>query len=382
MTTFVLGPPLVGVSADRPITPGDDYSAPFTIIGTSGSFDVAGWGLGVEPTEPDFQPYGQSFWLDFMPPEPGTLAITATLGTGYTLEAGAGADLESWTVSDTGTDTVSTVVGAGSPVRVRITFPSALEAGSFSWTFTDLVPDLVLNVLSDLVQAPGTFRVTVTNGVPGEDVTFTDSEGDTIVGGTLDENGALISFAIGISSALDAGTYTLTASSTDRDDATADFVVVNAPFDDPLGQPADADAVEVDLVDGVRKWVLQDPAPGGEQYIFEINPDSATSPFGANVFTTDTVTAPDGQFLVWEGARRSVDWSFKGTLLTQSQYTAFQRFAALNRRVYLIDHRNRAWVISVEFFDPSPRKVNQNPWAHDYTMNVAIYKGPLTPVTP
>lgn len=390
MTTFVLGAPLLGLSADRPVTlSGDPYDVPILLLGASGSFDVAGWGAGPEPDDPDtadssaVQPFGATVWVDYFPTEAGVLTFTPAAAD-VIVEIGTGADVESWTsmVAGTGATAVVSVVGAGSPVRIRLTLASLLETYSFTWSFVNLVPDLVLHILSDLQQAPGTFRVTVTNGVPGEAVTFTDSHSDTIIGGTLDENGSLISFAIGISAALTAATYTLTASSTDRDPATANFVVVNAPLSDPTGQPTDADAVTAGLVGGVQKWVFQDPAPAGETYVFEISPDSATSPFGQNAFTTDVTTAPDGQFLIWEGARKSVAWSFKGTLLTQTQYEAFQRFAALNRRVYLIDNRNRAWVVSVEFFDPTPKKVNQNPWAHTYAVDVIIYKGPLTPVTP
>lgn len=382
MTSFPI-PLATAVSTGlRPLSRGDRFSAPIQLFGAGDTVDVFFWGGGPEPEEPDgYADVDSSIWLDYLSTEPGTLTIT---GDPCSVEIGTGDDVTSFAALAIGDPSVglgvATVIGAATPTKIRVRpLDNTVETVSLTFAFVNLVPDLVLQVLSDLQQAPGTFRVTVTNGVPGEPVTFASSPA-TIPGGTLDENGALISFAIFIDDARAAGVSTLTASSTDRDDATADFNVIREPLTDPLAQPADADPTEVAPVDGVRKWVLQDPAPGGEQYVFEINPDSATSPWPSKTFTSDVSTAPDGQHLTWEGARKPVVWQFKGTLLTQSQYEALEAFQALNRRVYLIDNRNRAWVVSIESFDPEPKKVIDNPWAHTYTVRAIIYKGPVTPV--
>jgi hypothetical protein len=274
------------------------------------------------------------------------------------------------------------VLGAGSPARLRVRPNVMVEKLTLTWTYVELIPPLIVNVLSDLVMAPGTFRITITNGDPLATVTVTTEFGDDIPDFDLDDQGSAISLSIPVDDPHDAGTYTLTVSHPGRDDVSASFVIQVDPLLDPIGQPADALPVGAPPTAGVQKWVLQDPAPGGESYTFEINPDSATSPHGDNVFTDDATVAPNGQYLTWEGGRRAVQWNFKGTLLTQTQYEALARFAKLNRRVYLIDNRLRAWVVSVDGFDPTFKQTLEYPWFHTYTVSATIFAGPLEAVIP
>lgn len=388
-TTWVIPAPVVAATGVRPVTPGDRFEEPLQIFGNSGTAVMEFWGAGPEDDEVWVRPYAdwvdsrsdETVWLNYLPAESGHLTIESTDWLYVEIGTGTAEDFAIEVFGDPSSAPLTVLTAMGSPVIIRVRpgdYTSMEETFSLTWAFVNLVPDLVLTVLSDLEQAPGTFRVTVTNGIPGNAVTFTSAPA-TIPSGTLDDNGALISFPIFITDARTAGVKTLTAASTGRDNASASFTVVKAPVTNPLTQPSDSTPVAVAPVDGVRKWVLQDPAPAGEQYVFEINPDSATSPWPENVFTSDVTTAPDGQHLTWEGARKAVSWSFKGTILTQTQHDAFVRFQALNRRVYLIDNRNRAWVVSIESFDAEPKKVNDNPWAHTYTVSAIIYKGPVTP---
>lgn len=391
VSTFPLGAPVAASSGSRPTSIGDSYDNPMQIIGTLTSprtvtFDQKF--LGFQESEPwviESSVYAnESAWFDFLPPDQtSTLEITST--DDLHVELGYGTTVEDWEPSafgDTVAGPVSLLVAPSSPVRIRVrpSGPDLVDGStrSFTWSLGDVESELVATVLSKLQRAPGTFRVSVANGVPGAAVTFA-SESLTIPGSVLDDTGSLISFAVSIPSALAAGTYALVVSSPGRADTTVYYTVVLEPYSSPIAQPDDAGPVPVSLVDGVRKWALQDPAPGGEEYVFEINPDAATSPHPENVFTNEVTIAPDGQVLTWEGAQRAVTWQFRGVLTTQTQHDAFERFRKLNRRVWLIDNRNRAWVVSIERFDAVPRN-GQNPWVHDYTVSAIIYKGPVTPV--
>jgi len=388
--------PVIALSGSRPSAFGDRFEQPIQILGsagTSGTIEFVPTFLGRQEGEPSVLPYDdddlgqadESAWFDFLPTnDTGTLEISST--DDLFVDMGTGVDIDDWTADSSGytlDGPISILVGPSSPVRFRVRPGVAYMADgtvySFDWAFVDLVPDLVVTILSDLQRAPGTFRVSVSNGVPGAAVTFA-SELMTIPGGVLDDTGSLISFPVSVPDPLTAGAHLLTVSSPGRDDVVGTYQVIEAPYTDPLAQPDDSDPVAVAPVDGVRKWVLQDPAPAGEEYVFEINPDSATSPWPENVFTTEVTTAPDGQTLTWEGAQRAVQWQFRGKLLTQTQHDALQRFSELNRRVWLIDNRNRAWVVSIEDFDATPRRVPDNPWVHDYVVTAIIYKGPVTPV--
>lgn len=384
MTAFAVDAPRVTVTGDRPTTRGDRFESPLAIMGTSGAFTINPQDAGPEDLENDVRPYSlvadETVWIDYLHGNTGVLSLVQTAGPDSIVEGGSGLSVDSFTPFQGGSPPSNIGVGAFMPTKIRIrpALPGTAAPMTFTWSFVDTVPDLVVVALSKLQQAPGTFRVTVTNGVPNATVTFTDSNFDVIDDATLDENGTLISHALAITTPVNAGTYVLTAASAGRDPATTNFVIVNDPLSDPTGQPIDADPVLVAPVGGVQKWVYQDPAPGGlDQYVFAINPLTATSPWPANIFTSDVTTAPDGQFLTWEGATRSVDWSFKGTFLTQDQHDNMVAFSLLQRRFYLIDNRNRAWVVSIENIDLAPRKTPGYPWAHDYTVNAVIYSGPI-----
>lgn len=392
VSTFPLGSPVTACAGSRPTGLGDSYDNPIQIIGTVTSPSTVTFDqtfLGDQEGEPGVIEYGtysnESAWFDFLPPDQtGTLEITST--DDLTVEIGYGATIGEWEPSASGNTLngpISLLAAASAPVRIRVrpAEPYTVDgtSRSFTWSLNEVQPELVATVLSHLQRAPGTFRVSVANGAPGATVSFA-SEAMTIPGAVLDDTGSLISFAVSIPSALAAGTYALVVSSPGRADTTVYYTVVLEPYSSPVAQPDDSDPVPVAPVAGVRRWVLQDPAPLGEEYIFEINPNSATSPHPENVFVTEATTAPDGQVLTWEGARRAVQWQFRGVLTTQTQHDAFQRFADLNRRVWLIDNRNRAWVVSIENFDAVARNVPENPWVHDYTVTAIIYKGPVTPV--
>lgn len=136
----------------------------------------------------------------------------------------------------------------------------------------------------------------------------------------------------------------------------------------------------------LRKWTLHDPAPGGETYVFGIGPNRMTSPHRKKVLTTESTTARDGQMLTWEGAPRTANWQLAGTLIDPLQKAALERFLALNRRVWIIDHLGRAFVVTVETFEAVPQRSTNLPDLHFWEMTLQVHsKGTaptLPPVTP
>lgn len=386
MTTFTAPGPVATVTGNRPHTRGDEFDAPIMLLDDAGTVDLFFWGAGPQESEPGVRPAAthsdESIWLDFFPTVPGTLTLTTP--SPMTVDMGSSDAVENFAVQVTGDSStgggVATILGSNSPIRIRVRprhTGDMVEKVVLTWAYEELIPPVIVSVLSDLPQAPGTFRITVTNGDPGATITIDDEFGDGPLDFDLDDDGSLISMAWAVLDPQDAGSYDLTVSHPGRDDVTVSFVIVNDALTDPIGQDADASPVYIDPIGGVQKWVLQDPAPSGVQYVFEINPDSATSPHGENTFTDDVTVAPDGQNLTWEGARRAVSWSFKGTLLTQTQFEGLQHFAGLNRRVYLIDNRNRAWVVVIDSFDPEFKQTQDYPWFHTYVVNATIFAGPI-----
>jgi hypothetical protein len=75
--------------------------------------------------------------------------------------------------------------------------------------------------------------------------------------------------------------------------------------------------------------------------------------------------------------QRAVDWEFAGYLDTEADLEALNAWLALNKRFYLIDHRQRNWVVTFVSFDPQPKRVFATPYAHTYTVKALIYEGPV-----
>lgn len=130
---------------------------------------------------------------------------------------------------------------------------------------------------------------------------------------------------------------------------------------------------------GFCRWVFQDPAPGvGEpaSYVFEISPNTMTSPFGPRAIRSSSTTAIDGRTLLFEGLAPPVDWSLNGSILTQTHYDALYYWSKRKRRVFLTDHFRRVYLVVVHSFEPIPRRSLEHPWSHTYTMKALIVGGP------
>lgn len=244
----------------------------------------------------------------------------------------------------------------------------------------------MLEVLDEnLRRAPTAVTVAVSGGWPNDDVEF-DVDGTTVFTGTLDTDGSLVALSLPVPWDAAAGEHTVTMTSLTG----APGYTISATFNLELGPAAspvvigpDADPVEIAAAQtstGVRRWVLQDLMPGGlGSYVMPANPATMTSPHFQRLLSFEHTTSPaEGIYHISEVAEHAVEWQFSGFCHTQEFYEALQAYYALNRRFYLIDHRNRAWTVAFTSLDMRARlrsDVNGalTDWAHDYTVSALIY---------
>jgi hypothetical protein len=127
------------------------------------------------------------------------------------------------------------------------------------------------------------------------------------------------------------------------------------------------------LRDPALHWRLFDLRDHDVNYTFVRNPASWTNVFPPTDFTHDKTTAPDGQPLTWQAAARPWRMEFTGWLDTEAEYNDLLFWSQLRRRLWLIDHRNRAWLITIEQFDAQAQVKPNLPWAHKYTVKTLVF---------
>jgi hypothetical protein len=266
-----------------------------------------------------------------------------------------------------------------------IDFPIAVDFTTDGGTRVEQL-NAILEVLDDTQkQAPTAVTVAVSGGWPNDDVQF-DIDGTTVFTGTLDTDGSLMALSLPVGTSYLAGTHTVTMTSL----TAAPGYTTSDTFDlayDPavplMTIGTDADPVEIAAAQtstGVRRWVLQDLMPGGlGSYILPTNPSTMTSPHYSRLLNQDhTTSVAAGIYHVTEVAEHAVEWQFSGFCHTQEFYEKLVAYSQLNRRFYLIDHRNRAWIVAFTSLDMRARKRADvdgvlTDWAHDYTVSALIY---------
>lgn len=234
----------------------------------------------------------------------------------------------------------------------------------------------------DQYRAPTALEVTVGDGDEGEEVVF-DIDGFEVATAVLNANGDLFLFSVPVPSDLggsdvDAGTHILTVTGVDT--ASATFALERNPSPFPEVKPADVDPV---FVPGRGKsWALQDPKPGGlGTWIMHPSPTSMSEPELVKIVQVDHTTHPiDGQYEIATADDPVKPWTWSGYCPDFTFYENLAAFCALNRRIYVIDHRDRAWKVAISRFDPKARKRQVDDdgswqdWAHDYTVTAQIYE--------
>ena len=243
----------------------------------------------------------------------------------------------------------------------------------------DIPPDAYLVVHGVVERAPAPLSVSVSNVEPGDEVTF--KVGTTVVGTLEADTEGQIFEGVVLLPTLSAGTHTLTAEATDRPPAHATFTVANPPLVAPGERPVDAPPQTVPGAEG--RWVLQDVMPGGlGSWVMPANPEQMTKPRVRKVVDGQHTTAIDGQHHLFEAAPMPVDWEFRGRCLNKAMVEKLEAYAALNRRIYVIDHRGDAWTVAITHLEFTPQKrqlvehagtAAMTDWAHQYSVRALIY---------
>lgn len=379
------GTPTIGT-----VVPGDNFASAIAISGASGSTTANVSGATVESGEPagDGGAPTKSIWFQYTATSAGSLTIRGTTtSSSYVIEGWDGASLPELSLITSGDyhSGVSTTLpeifwrASSGHTYIRVTNNAAFSTGSsvgIDYFFSASVDSLELDILTpSIARGPSVVKVGFLNATPGEDVEFDVSGMGVLLTLVADDSG-VGSGTIPIPETT-AGTKTVTATGlTSGKTATGTFIV---EFDSPPAPtPPTADTPPSAVVQtGVVKWVLQDPAPGGEQYILDINPKRMMSPYAPKIVTPENTTASDGTVILWEGARRAHAWGFEGTITDQAQYDAFVRFLNLQRKFYLTDHKERTWVVTFESFNPEHVGWNGNLATYKYSIEAYIFAGPL-----
>lgn len=242
------------------------------------------------------------------------------------------------------------------------------------------VPSYLLIVDPELDETPSVLDVRVANVEPLAEVTFA-IDGVDIGTEIADVQGDILALSLDVARDVLAGPHTLTAT-TAGTVAQAEFTVASAPISLPPTQDPDAPPVLVGGStgpNGVYRWVLQDLTPGGiGSWVMPINPSSMANPHVRKTVAATSTTAVHGQPHVSEGAT-PVEWEFAGFAPDQEFQDKLLAYAGLRYRFYLIDHRNRAWIVSFASVDLVPRKRTHNDlgqpsdWLADYTVRAVLY---------
>lgn len=370
---------------------GDPFANPHVLSQGGATLVVNLSSSTVETGEPDANGATHTVWLQLSPSIAGTLTIHGNeINFSYVIEYFSGTALAELELvqSVEYIDGVSTAepellqdLSAIGPHYFRVRpFNAAAGADSsvsLTYSFGQRLPVLVVEVNTPVIdQTPANILASVVNAAGGENVEFEVIGHGVLKTQAADESGIIQSVSIPLPE-LAAGTYTLRSTGVESARFDEDSIQITRDPDVAPTPPGADTPVVPDVQTGVRKWVIQDPAPGGlGSYTFPINPTRMAAPHAPRFVELEQTTAPDGIPHIWEGARRAHSWSFEGYLETQAFYEKLQQFTAVMRRLYLIDHRNRAWVVSFEAFEPTAKKNGSNFWTHTYTIQALIYSGP------
>lgn len=243
-------------------------------------------------------------------------------------------------------------------------------------------------------RAPTSVEVIVTGADPGATVAFVlDDFVSTIWTAVADSNGSLFLVSVPIpaevdATSIDSGTHTLIANASGKM-ATDTFTLERDPSPWPQVSSADVDPVEIP--GRGNSWAIQDPKPGGlGSWVMHPSPTSQTEPELSKVVDVDHSTHPiDGQYHLSVADLGVQPWQWSGYCPDQTFYEQLVAYANLNRRLWVLDHRGRAWKVNILRADLRARKRqiqddgSPQDWAHDYTVTAEVLDvRSWEPVTP
>lgn len=125
----------------------------------------------------------------------------------------------------------------------------------------------------------------------------------------------------------------------------------------------------------VVKWTFLDPSDSSTAQ-FEINPsDGGSLPYERNI-TSESTVAPGGKTVLWEGARKTSESTFSGTILTESQYETMVEWFEKTHQVQITDDLGREFMIVIKRFEPRRVRARSHPWKHTYTVTYTLVDWP------
>lgn len=241
---------------------------------------------------------------------------------------------------------------------------------------------------TDFERAPTALTVYIF-GAPDVDVTIQLDGVDVFTGASVGGILGPVSLDVGLDPVTSAyyaqGIHQLTATAPGGAPSdSAIFTLSNPPAEVQVASVPDPGPAQVSgtSVGTVQRWVFQDLLPivsgGLGSFVLPANPQSmAPLPIDKTAPTATHTTSPSGQYHLTDAIEQPHPWTFAGRLFTQEFYDKLVAFASLNRRWYLIDHRNRAWTVTILNADLTPQKRHADnvtaDWEHAYTIQALIY---------
>lgn len=235
---------------------------------------------------------------------------------------------------------------------------------------------------SELAETPDLLDVTLAGALPDTEITFS-VDGVTVYVDETDSMGDLYPTSIPIPE-LPAGTYELHAT-----DGTGigivEFVVLSDPPPAVTPIPDDVAPAAMPGLTGVQRWVLQDPAPGGlGTWQMHRNPTVLSGPTFQREVNPQRTTYVGGKHSITEGAQGPMEWTLRGTVVTEEEHDQLLAFGSLNRRFWLIDERDRAWKVVFASVSLTPRTRSSvrpagatsyelTDWVHSYDITVQVF---------
>lgn len=329
-------------------------------------------------TDPSpMEPRGRWVAFDATASETVSASATVTSATAFPLTvevyAGDAHDVAELVQLGAGAGSASGPLALGQRVLIRAYPTSTTDVGTATVTWS-VAPRPASGLLSfttatEILETPGWLAIGVACATPGATLEFTLDGSATVVFTCLVDDLGLAAADSVLLPQLTAGGHTITVTDpTTGQSATNSFTVDLEPAA-PSAMGADVPpTIDPSMV---QRWSFIDPAPGGETFTFPINPSKMSSPHYVRNVTPEHTLAPSGQPIIWEGLPDPAPWTIEGSVETQAHYEAIERFYALRRRFYVVDHLSRAWVVSFESFEPVKKK-SIGDWDHDYTLKFLI----------
>jgi Concanavalin A-like lectin/glucanases superfamily len=299
---------------------------------------------------------------------------TASVSGGAVVEAMYGREIDQLQEVPASNSITALDVVAQTRSHLRIATGAASGIATIAWTFTPTGADSInMTIFGNVIDHTPANLVFSALTLPNEAVRISIPRAGFYRDYVTDGSGVIARAKL-LLPQLGAGSYTLRATNSRGAYDEENFTVLNDAVVRPTAPVADAAPVLITQTGSVRRWVLQDLTPGGlGSYVVPINPATQTTPIAPSAITSDPTVAPDGQWHLWEGATRATPWRFSGRLLTQAHLEHLDAYALLRQRIYIIDHRNRAWKCVIDKFSATPIAGGSNPWVHDYEISAQVF---------